>query len=368
MEPVVRRTTSFNVFCSEKLKANPQGGFQAVEWGNQWRQLTDASKKEYAVKRGSIQDLREKVMAKMSKIAKAQLGLSLFPYERARKGEIIIHGIPPSLMPLQPPGKLATKELQKILDCEVTVTRAPSLPAPVHSHGTRIANAENEAPENTLQQTQLIHESSTYANNEATGSILHEIQTQPLNNTSTHTNITLDINQMSHLINTPEMCDGRTPGHATEGQFQSQLISDSQLITNIEHQPDDGTNTTPVEFPLTEFINAQIIQESEERPPLDGTSEAPVLKKARKGTEKSCWSSAEVETIQKQFADELNGRRAKREHIQRFRIDTEEWQAQMAFLQKHPRQTQQPQRRCYTLCCRKCGNRSKFQQAGSLAT
>ncbi|XP_025107527.1 uncharacterized protein LOC112572172 [Pomacea canaliculata] len=107
-------------------------------------------------------------------------------------------------------------------------------------------------------------------NNEATGSILHEIQTQPLNNTSTHTNITLDINQMSHLINTPEMCDGRTPGHATEGQFQSQLISDSQLITNIEHQPDDGTNTTPVEFPLTEFINAQIIQESEERPPLDG--------------------------------------------------------------------------------------------------
>ncbi|XP_025099963.1 uncharacterized protein LOC112567484 [Pomacea canaliculata] len=99
-------------------------------------------------------------MAKMSKIAKAQLGLSLFPYERARKGEIIIHGIPPSLMPLQPPGKLATKELQKILDCEVTVTRAPSLPAPVHSHGTRIANAENEAPENTLQQTQLIHESS----------------------------------------------------------------------------------------------------------------------------------------------------------------------------------------------------------------
>ncbi|XP_025099964.1 uncharacterized protein LOC112567486 [Pomacea canaliculata] len=47
---IVRRTTSFNVFCSEKLKANPQGGFQAVEWGNQWRQLTDASKNEYAGK------------------------------------------------------------------------------------------------------------------------------------------------------------------------------------------------------------------------------------------------------------------------------------------------------------------------------
>lgn len=30
--------------------ANPQGGFQAVEWGNQWRQLTDASKNEYAGK------------------------------------------------------------------------------------------------------------------------------------------------------------------------------------------------------------------------------------------------------------------------------------------------------------------------------
>ncbi|PVD32627.1 hypothetical protein C0Q70_08070 [Pomacea canaliculata] len=50
MEPVIRRTTAFNVFCSERLKANPNTGFQPEEWGFEWRTLTDASKKEYEAK------------------------------------------------------------------------------------------------------------------------------------------------------------------------------------------------------------------------------------------------------------------------------------------------------------------------------
>ncbi|XP_025080437.1 uncharacterized protein LOC112556039 isoform X5 [Pomacea canaliculata] len=214
MEPVYKRTTAFNVFCSERQKANSQGGFQPEQWGLEWRSLPDASKKEYEqkalaeraknidvksifkninsmftllkenkeavkssgiegvclivsktdspyftefgslkgiskmpsfinsimkhsagkldnVKRACIQDLRDKVIAKMSKIAKSELGLNQFPYERVKKGEFIIQGIPPSLLPLKPPGRMTSKELMQVLDCTVTVTRVAEGPSAV---------------------------------------------------------------------------------------------------------------------------------------------------------------------------------------------------------------------------------------------
>ncbi|XP_025080433.1 uncharacterized protein LOC112556039 isoform X2 [Pomacea canaliculata] len=83
------------------------------------------------VKRACIQDLRDKVIAKMSKIAKSELGLNQFPYERVKKGEFIIQGIPPSLLPLKPPGRMTSKELMQVLDCTVTVTRVAEGPSAV---------------------------------------------------------------------------------------------------------------------------------------------------------------------------------------------------------------------------------------------
>ncbi|XP_025090365.1 uncharacterized protein LOC112561826 isoform X2 [Pomacea canaliculata] len=221
-------------------------------WGHAYGRKADN------VKGRSIQELRGKAMAKMSKIAKSQLGLNQFPYERVRKGEFILTGIPPSLMPLQPPGRMTTKELLAILDCKVTVTRAPAVRNSTDTsqtneiaentlqqthtrlvHETSTSPSVNKATESTLQQPQTrpVHESSSSKDNEATGNILQQKQTQLLPNTSTHTNSSLDTNrqtvlleynfQMSHHVNTAETCDGRIPGHATEGQSLSFMAGES---------------------------------------------------------------------------------------------------------------------------------------------
>lgn len=53
----------------------------------------------------------------------SQLGLTQFPYKRAEKGEFLVTGVPPCLLPLQPPAKLATKQLQELLMSDLSVAR-----------------------------------------------------------------------------------------------------------------------------------------------------------------------------------------------------------------------------------------------------
>ncbi|XP_025090382.1 uncharacterized protein LOC112561832 isoform X2 [Pomacea canaliculata] len=78
------------------------------------------------IKKSTIDELRKQAQRKMSKIAKEQLGLNQFPYKRVQKGDFILSGIPPSLLPLQPAGKLAIKDLEELLAAHISVSRVPA--------------------------------------------------------------------------------------------------------------------------------------------------------------------------------------------------------------------------------------------------